>query len=362
MTGSHPPQLPPGSVIGILGGGQLGRMLATAAVELGFRVHVYAPEADSPAFDAARAHTVAPYDDQAALARFAAAADVVTYEFENVPAPTARCLEALVPMRPGAKALAIASDRLEEKRFASRLDVETADFRPVDTPEDLSGVAFDGRQYVLKTRRLGYDGKGQAVVDSDSAAAQAFARFDGHPAILEAFVPFTREISVILARGASGETKAFEPGENTHRDHILAQTQVPAELSDAARSQAIAIAARFAHALDYIGVLAVEFFVTGEVGAERLLVNEIAPRVHNSGHWTADGAAVSQFEQHIRAIAGWPLGEPATLAPTTMTNLIGHDVDTWPALAADPGARLHLYGKAETRAGRKMGHVNRLMR
>lgn len=337
-------------------------MLATAAVDLGFRAHVYAPQPGSPAFDAARFHTVAAYDDEAALARFAAAADVVTYEFENVPAPTAACLEAHVPMRPGSKALAVAQDRLQEKLFAAGLDVETAGFRPVDTPDDLADVAFDGRAYVLKTRRLGYDGKGQAIVDTAKATAQALARFDGRPAILEAFVPFTREISVILARGAGGEIKAFEPGENTHRDHILAQTRVPASLSEAARAQAIAIASRFAEALDYVGVLGVEFFVTGEIGSEKLLVNEIAPRVHNSGHWTQNGAAVSQFEQHIRAIAGWPLAEPATLAPTTMTNLIGDDFDTWATVAAEPGARLHLYGKDETRPGRKMGHVNRLTR
>jgi len=355
----NPAPLPPGAVIGILGGGQLGRMLATAAIELGFRCHVFAPETDSPAFDAARFQTVANYGDQTALTRFAANVDVVTYEFENVPAAAVACIDAIVPIRPGAKALAIAQDRLAEKEFATSLGAETAQFRPVDVEGDLAGVDFGGPKYVLKTRRLGYDGKGQAIVETAAAAAEALAGFGGAPCILEAFVPFTREISVVLARGVSGEIAAFEPGENTHRDHILARTCVPAALSEEARDRAIAIAARFTQALDYVGVLAIEFFVTGEPGHEGLLVNEIAPRVHNSGHWTSDGASVSQFEQHIRAITGWPLAAPATLAPTTMENLIGHEVDAWPRLAADPGARLHLYGKSETRPGRKMGHVNR---
>jgi 5-(carboxyamino)imidazole ribonucleotide synthase len=351
--------LPPGATIGILGGGQLGRMLATAAAELGFACHIYCPDPESPAFDVARARTVAAYDDADALRAFAGAVDVVTYEFENVPGPTAALLAGLVPVRPSARSLEVAQDRLAEKRFAGDIGAATAACLAIDTAADFSAAAFDGRRHVLKTRRLGYDGKGQAIVGTRPEAEAAFERFGGRPCLLEAFVPFEREVSVVLARGADGTAAAFEPAENVHKDHILWQSRVPATLAAEAAAEAIAVAGRFAAALDHVGVLAVEFFVTGEAGTGRLLVNEIAPRVHNSGHWTQDGATVSQFEQHIRAVAGWPLSRPATLAPTVMTNLIGADADAWADLAAEPGARLHLYGKRETRPGRKMGHVNR---
>lgn len=355
-----PAPLPPGSVIGILGGGQLGRMLAAAANELGFRCHIYCPDPGSPAFDCARFTTVAAYDDTDALSRFAHAVDIVTYEFENVPASTADTLSAYVPVRPGREALAISQDRLEEKRFAASVDAATAPFWPIDSQSDLAAVPFDGSAYVLKTRRLGYDGKGQAIVRTCDDAAGALAASGNQPSIIEAFIDFEREISVILARGRDGQIVAYEPGENTHRSHILDQTRIPANLTTEVAAAAVAIAGRFAHKLDYVGILAVEFFVSGASGQAHLLVNEIAPRVHNSGHWTQDGARTSQFEQHIRAIAGWPLAPAATLAPTVMTNLVGHQADNWAASAGDPEVHIHIYGKAETRPGRKMGHLNRV--
>lgn len=359
-----PAPLAPGSTIGILGGGQLGRMLSSAAIELGFHTHVFCPQADSPAFDASRHTTIADYNDETALAKFAKSVDIVTYEFENVPAATAEFLYALVPVRPGQKALSVAQDRLEEKQFAASISAETAPFWQIDTEADFADIPFDGTSYVLKTRRMGYDGKGQAIVKTLAEASEALQSFNGHAAILEAFISFKSEISVILARGLGGETHAFEPGQNTHKNHILATTTIPAPINANIKTNAILIASRFAEALDYVGILGVEFFVTGDTArlgtSEGLLVNEIAPRVHNSGHWTQDGAKTSQFEQHIRAICGWPLGSADTLAPTIMTNLIGSDFDAWADIAAEPQAHLHLYGKSENRPGRKIGHVNRL--
>lgn len=356
-------RLRPGDTIGILGGGQLARMLALAAAPLGLGVHVYAPEADSPAFAVVARHTVARYDDEAALAAFAATVDAVTYEFENIPVETVRFLEARVAVRPGARALQVAQDRLEEKSLARRLGALTAPYAAVLTADDLTRALGDiGAPAVLKTTRLGYDGKGQAKIRTAADAGAALAAMNGQQAILEGFIDFRLEISVVAARGHDGAFAAFDPTENEHRNHILHRSIAPANVTSATAERAVAIARSIADALDYVGVLGVEFFVVGAGAAERLIVNEIAPRVHNSGHWTQDGAVTSQFEQHMRAVAGWPLGAPTRLgAAAEMINLIGDEVDQWATLSADPRAKLHLYGKRESRPGRKMGHVNRLL-
>jgi 5-(carboxyamino)imidazole ribonucleotide synthase len=353
--------LPPGSVIGILGGGQLGRMLALAAARLGLRCHVYCPDPESPAFDVAAGRTVAGYDDARALGDFARSVDVVTYEFENVPVAAIELLSESVPVRPGARALALSQDRLSEKSFLSEIGVATAAFAPVDDRASLDrALGAIGVPAVLKTRRFGYDGKGQAAIRWADEAGQALEALRGAPAILEKFVSFAREISVIAVRGLDGTVAAYDPAENVHRDGILATSTVPARVGAETAAEARRVAERLMSALDYVGVIGVELFVGRE--DEALLVNEFAPRVHNSGHWTEDGCAVSQFESHIRAVAGWPLGPTTRLADVVMTNLIGGDADDWRKLAAESGARLHLYGKRETRLGRKMGHVNRLAR
>jgi 5-(carboxyamino)imidazole ribonucleotide synthase len=350
--------LAPGATIGILGGGQLGRMIALAAAELGMRCHVFCPDADEPALDVAAGRTIAPYEDSAALDRFAGEVDCATIEFENLPLEALDRIAQRVPMRPGSASLRITQDRLAERRFVEQLDVAVAPYIAVERAEDLETWDFAAARAVLKTRRLGYDGKGQAVVANADEAAAAFARLGARPAILERFIPFRCEASAIVARGASGAMATFEPTENEHRNHILAASRVPASLAPATVDRAIETARSIATALDHVGVLAVEYFVTGSGSDETLLVNEIAPRVHNSGHWTQDGANVSQFTQHIRAIAGWPLVTPRRLAATRMVNLIGDEAQNWLAHAAEPGARLHLYGKREARPGRKMGHVN----
>ncbi|MFP4328776.1 MAG: 5-(carboxyamino)imidazole ribonucleotide synthase [Paracoccaceae bacterium] len=350
--------LAPGSVIGILGGGQLGRMLSVAAARLGYRCHVYEPGAAPPAGDVAHAVTTAPYEDAAALAAFARAVDVVTYEFENVPTAALDLIEAHCPIRPGREALRISQDRLTEKDFLSGLGLATAPFAPVETAAELeAALARIGMPAILKTRRFGYDGKGQARIARPEDAAGALAALQGAPAILEGFVSFSHEVSVIAARGISGEVSAYDPGENLHEGGILRRTTVPARLSAAQRTDAVLLAGRILNALDYVGVLGVELFVT----PGGLVVNEIAPRVHNSGHWTQNGCAVDQFEQHVRAVAGWPLGDGGRHADVVMENLIGDDVARVPQIAAEPGAALHLYGKAEARPGRKMGHVNRIV-
>jgi 5-(carboxyamino)imidazole ribonucleotide synthase len=350
--------LPPGSTIGVLGAGQLARMLALAAAPLGLKTHVFAPDGDEPAFEVSGAGTIAAYEDEAALARFAEAVDVVTYEFENVPARTAELLAARRPVRPGPRALGLTQDRLVEKRFIAELGLPLAAFAGVDA-ESLEAAGAVGFPAVLKTRRLGYDGKGQARVGSPAELAAAFAAIGRQPATLEAFVPFAKEVSVVAARATDGAFCAYDAIENVHRDHILATSTAPAEVGPETAAEAVEAARRIAAALDYVGVLAVEFFVTRE-GA--LLVNEIAPRVHNSGHWTIEGAETSQFEQHVRAVAGWPLGPATRRAPrVAMENLVGDAARHWAALAAEPGAHLHLYGKAEARPGRKMGHVTRLL-
>ena len=353
--------LSPGDTIGILGGGQLGRMLALAAAPLGLKTHVYCPDPDSPAFDVSATHTIAAYDDTAALELFAASVDVVTYEFENVPGPTAEHLAARVPVRPGPRALAVSQDRLAEKTFLRETGIPVAGFEPIDEAGAVApALASLGGRGILKTRRMGYDGKGQSLVASASDAAAAFERVGRAPAILEAFIPFEREVSVIAARGLDGTLRAYDVAENVHRDHILKTSTVPAEIDADLAAQARDIAERICTGLEYVGVIGVEFFVLPEGAEQRLLVNEIAPRVHNSGHWTEAACHVSQFEQHIRAVAGLPLGAVERHSDVVMENLIGDEALTWAAVLAEPDARLHLYGKAEVRAGRKMGHVNRL--
>jgi 5-(carboxyamino)imidazole ribonucleotide synthase len=355
------PPIRPGMIVGILGGGQLGRMLSLAAAEMGLSCHIYCPDPKSPAFAVAAARTVAPYEDEAALAAFAGAVDVVTFEFENVPSATVAFLAGRSTVFPGALALSVAQDRLLEKRLMEREGIAVAPFAEVGKQADIySAIAKTGRPALLKTRRLGYDGKGQALIRAGDDPVAAWRAIGETSAILEAFVPFEREISVILVRARDGEVRTYDIAENVHEGGILATTTVPASIPPAVAEQAAAIARRIAGALDHVGVLAVEMFVVADGGGHRLLVNEIAPRVHNSGHWTADACLCSQFEQHVRAIAGWPLGDPARHSDAQMVNLIGESVGKWPAIAAEAGARLHLYGKAETRPGRKMGHVNRL--
>jgi 5-(carboxyamino)imidazole ribonucleotide synthase len=351
--------LAPGSVIGILGGGQLGRMLSVAASRLGYRCHIYDPDPAAPAAHVADRVTTAGYDDHAALTAFAADAAVITYEFENIPANALGLLGTTRPIRPGVRALAVSQDRLSEKTFLSGLGLATAPFAPVADADDMaSALARIGTPSILKTRRLGYDGKGQARLTAPEDADGALAGLAGAPAILEGMVAFEREVSVIAARGADGHVVAYDPGENVHEGGILRTTRIPADLSDDQRREATGIAARILDALDYVGVIGVELFVTPRA----LLVNEFAPRVHNTGHWTQNGCAVDQFEQHIRAIAGWPLGAADRFADVTMENLIGSDIDRVPVLAATPGAAIHLYGKSEARDGRKMGHVNHVRR
>jgi 5-(carboxyamino)imidazole ribonucleotide synthase len=350
--------LEPQATIGILGGGQLGRMLALAAARLGLKCHVLAPSPDSPAFDVVHRVTCADYSDTEALDRFAADVDVVTYEFENVPAETATFLAARVPVLPDPKILATTQDRLTEKTFVSGLGIGTAAFAAVGQPAELvAALAHIGRPAVLKTRRYGYDGKGQATIRNGTDPEAAWREVGGQPCILEAYVPFEREVSVVAARGMDGNVECFDVTENEHRDHILKVSRVPAVLSEAPAQEARRIAEAIAQKFGYVGVLAVELFVLR--GGE-LLVNEIAPRVHNSGHWTLDGASVSQFEQHIRAVAGWPLGKPVRHGRVEMINLIGDEVADYRRWLSVPGACVHLYGKAAVRPGRKMGHVTRV--
>ena len=346
--------LPPGSVIGILGGGQLGRMLSVAASRLGLKCVIFDPDPNAPAAQVAWRHIAASYDDASALDEFGALADVITYEFENIPTAALDRLEGTAPIRPGRQALAVSQDRLDEKRFLEGLGLAVAPFAPVDDLQSLKD-AIDriGTPAILKTRRFGYDGKGQARLAAPDDAGAAIAAMSGAPAVLEGFVDFDREISVIGARGTDGSVACFDPGENVHREGILRTTTVPAAIPSSLATDAVLVAGRILNALDYVGVIGVELFVTNS----GLVVNEIAPRVHNSGHWTQDACLIDQFEQHIRAIAGWPLGDGSRHADAVMENLIGDEVDIWPSMQT---AALHLYGKAEARPGRKMGHVNRI--
>ncbi len=351
----------PVKTVGILGGGQLGRMLALAGARLGLRSVVLCPDPASPAFEVAGEHIVADYEDETALADFAARVDVVTYEFENVPAATADFLAARLPVRPGPRSLEVSQDRLAEKTFLASLGIATAPFRAVDTLEDLEeGLAAIGVPAVLKTRRLGYDGKGQAKITTPADAAAAFAAMAGAPAILEGWVPFAREVSVLTVRGVDGDVVSFDVPENEHRDHILKFSRVPARLAPESGAAAIAVGEGVANALGHVGVIAVELFVVEDAAGARIVANEIAPRVHNSGHWTESACLVSQFEMHMRAVAGLPLADPVRHSDVEMENLIGDDARDPERFLAEDGASLHLYGKAEIRAGRKMGHVNRI--
>ncbi len=354
---AHP--LPPGSTIGIFGGGQLGRMLAVAAARLGLKVRVYS-DRPGPACDVAAATTIAPFEDLAAVEAFAGSVDVLTYEFENVPLEAATAAERVRLVYPGPRALGIAQDRLAEKRFIAGLDIPVAPFAAVDNEGDLeAALATLGKPAILKTRRFGYDGKGQVrLIDTEVASAlDAIGRV---PALLESQVTFAFEISVLAVRAKGGETLCYDIPVNTHRGGILDTSVVPAPLPRAHSDRAKAIASRIAVALDYVGVLAVEMFYLGERAPEPLIVNEIAPRVHNSGHWTIDACTVSQFENHIRAVAGWPLGSVRRHSNARMKNLIGEEVEAWEEFAREPGACLHIYGKDRAQPGRKMGHVTRL--
>ena len=349
--------LPPGSTIGVIGGGQLGRMMAMAAARLGYRCHIFDPHEAPCAAEVANAFTRAAFDDEYALVAFAAACDVVTYEFENVPvAPLAAIGQKL---RPGTRSLEVAQDRAIEKEFIETCGARVAPWLRIASVEDAeAAVAVLGVPFVLKTRRLGYDGKGQAWVRDGDDPGEAFRRIDSEPAVAEQAIAFEAEYSVVIARAADGATRCFDPPLNEHQDGILRRSTVPGGPLVAGQAEdAKAIAERIASALGHVGVLTVEFFAT----ADGPLVNEIAPRVHNSGHWTIEGAHTSQFEQHIRAICDLPLGDPSLVASTaSMQNLIGRDVDSWAGFLAEDGAALHLYNKGEARAGRKMGHVTRV--
>jgi 5-(carboxyamino)imidazole ribonucleotide synthase len=361
VTASHQVKLKPGDTIGILGGGQLGRMLVMAAARLGLRCQVFSPDPDSPAFDVVMHATCAEYADVEALDLFANDVDVITYEFENVPAAAAMILAARRPVLPDRKILETTQDRLAEKDFVKRLGIGTADYADISSATALrAAIKRIGLPAVIKTRRFGYDGKGQAIIRAGDDPDKVWADLGTKSAILEAFIPFEREVSVIAARSADGHVECFDVTENEHRDHILKFSRAPAGISDALAAQARGIAETIANALNYVGVLAVEMFVVQGEGGPTVLVNEIAPRVHNSGHWTLDGASISQFEQHIRAIAGWPLGKPVRHGPVTMTNLIGDDIHRYEQWLTVPGATVHLYGKGPPRPGRKMGHVTQV--
>ena len=346
--------LPQGACIGILGGGQLGRMLAVAASRLGLKAHIFEPGANPPAGHVADQVTTASYEDDAALRRFAQSVDVITYEFENIPTSALDILEQIRPIHPGRRALAISQDRLSEKEFLTGLGLKVAPYANVTTAAEAEAAAQSiGTPSILKTRRMGYDGKGQIRLKDASDMAEAWQAMQGAPSVLEGFINFSHEVSVIAARASDGQVACYDPGENVHREGILHSTTVPASLSAAQRMDAVLLAGQILNALDYVGVMGVELFVT----ADGLIVNEIAPRVHNSGHWTQNGCDICQFEQHIRAVAGWPLGDGSRHSDIRMENLIGADMDRVPELRKT-NAALHLYGKSEVKPGRKMGHVN----
>jgi 5-(carboxyamino)imidazole ribonucleotide synthase len=350
--------IPPGSTIGILGGGQLGRMTALAAATLGYRCHVFAPESDSPAALVSENWTWAAWEDQDALERFAATVDVITYEFENVPAPAAAFLSTLKPVRPGPRALEMAQHRAREKEFFASIGIPVAPWAPVHDVDGLHRAAAEiGLPAILKTAREGYDGKGQARIFDRSEIATAWGVLDGREGVLETLIPFESEMSVIVARGVDGSVLAFPPGTNVHSHGILATSTIPSSAPVAAVEAAMAHGRRLAEALDLVGLVALELFVTKD---GQVLANEMAPRPHNSGHWSMDACRTSQFEQLVRAICGLPLGPVDILQPVVMENLVGIEVERWREAVADPKAKLHLYGKTRTRSGRKMGHINRL--
>ena len=346
--------LPQGACIGILGGGQLGRMLAVAASRLGLKAHIFEPGANPPAGHVADQVTTASYEDDAALRRFAQSVDVITYEFENIPTSALDILEQIRPIHPGRRALATSQDRLSEKEFLTGLGLKVAPYANVTTAAEAEAAAQSiGTPSILKTRRMGYDGKGQIRLKDASDMAEAWQAMQGAPSVLEGFINFSHEVSVIAARASDGQVACYDPGENVHREGILHSTTVPATLTAAQRMDAVLLAGQILNALDYVGVMGVELFVT----TDGLIVNEIAPRVHNSGHWTQNGCDICQFEQHIRAVAGWPLGDGTRHSDIRMENLIGADMDRVPELRKT-NAALHLYGKSEVKPGRKMGHIN----
>lgn len=350
--------LKPGSTIGILGGGQLGRMLSVAAAQLGFDVAIYTDETDSPACRVSKRTVVAQYDDEAQLADFVRSVDVITTEFENVPARTAEALIAAgATVYPDPRALSTAQDRFDEKRYFKSIGIETPPFAAISSQADLDAIIDTiGIPSILKTRRLGYDGRGQIRLKTGADKIGAYEKL-GAPGILEGFCAFEREVSIIAARGVSGEITYYDLCENEHAGGILSRTTLPSAADPQVHIAARDAARRVLEGFAYVGVLTIEFFVMPDGS---LIANEMAPRVHNSGHWTIEGALTSQFEQHIRAIAGWPLGSTKRLAGIEMLNLIGEQADAWQTLAADPNAKLHLYGKRDTRTGRKMGHVTKL--
>jgi 5-(carboxyamino)imidazole ribonucleotide synthase len=354
--------LPPGAVIGILGGGQLGRMTAMAAAHLGYRAHVFCPDTDAPATHVTSRATIAPYEDEAALAAFAAAVDVITIEFENIPLAAAEFLATRAPFHPDPSILSICQNRLREKAFCREIGVPTARYADVDDVATLGAAVSElGRPCVLKTAEMGYDGKGQVAIAADTDLAAAWAEMSkaatGAGAILESYVDFHMEISVIVARGTDGTRQTYVPVENQHKNHILDQTIVPARISAKFIDKAEGIARHMAAEIGLVGLLAIEMFVTGD---GEVLVNELAPRAHNSGHWTLDACVTSQFEQLVRAVAGLPLGSTEALAQAVMKNLIGKDVADAQAQLREPRTKLHLYGKTESRPGRKMGHITRI--
>jgi len=348
--------VPPGGTIGILGGGQLGQMLALAGGRLGLKTHIYNTKADCPAASAAAQLTVGEFEDLDAVLAFAKTCDAVTYEFENVPAQTAKAVASVAPLRPSARALDVSQDRLAEKSFLrAQLGLDVAGFEDITSVFDLRrAIKRLGLPCVLKTRRFGYDGKGQVIIRTEAEIDAAWDVLAPAPCILEAFVPFAREVSIVAARGVNGEIAAYPLTENVHENHILRRSTAPANQDDGSAAQ---MASRILEQLNYIGVMGVEFFQM-ENGA--LIVNEIAPRVHNSGHWTQNAGCTDQFEQHMRAVAGWPLGDAIPRYNVEMTNLIGDDVTAWKTLAQQKGTFLHLYGKSEIRKGRKMGHINQI--
>jgi 5-(carboxyamino)imidazole ribonucleotide synthase len=350
--------LTPGSTIGILGGGQLARMLSVAASRLGIKTYIYADEAAAPAFAVASDRTIGAYDDEQAVAAFAGKVAVVTCEFENVPAKALEVAARAAQVFPPAKSFAVAQDRLTEKDFVAGLGIQVAAYASVETLDELRAALTRLKlPALLKTRRLGYDGKGQVPIRDTGDAESAWHAIHGVPAVLEGIVPFEREVSVIAVRGGDGEIRFYDPVENVHQGGILAISRVPAAISQSSAIEAQRIAGTIANALGHVGVIAVEMFER-EDGS--LVVNEFAPRVHNSGHWTIDACVISQFENHVRAICGWPLGDTSRHSDAVMTNLIGAEVDKWRDLAAEPGTSVHLYGKTEARPGRKMGHATRL--
>ncbi len=353
--------LAPGAKIGILGGGQLGRMLSVAAARLGLCAHIYSPQHGSPAFETAPLQTVAPYADLDAIKKFASSVDVVTTEFENIPLESYEHAANFTRVAPKPTALAIAQDRLAEKRFLTSHNIPVAPYTEIEQEKDIVSAIYKlGPDGILKTRRLGYDGKGQIRLGLNIDADEAIKAYNGEPSIFEQIVPFEMEISCVAARDGAGKMVFYDSPQNVHRNQILAESKVPAPIEPDLEKLARAYTAKIAENLDYIGVITVEFFVLG-VGSEvPLVVNEIAPRVHNSGHWTIDACAFSQFDNHIRAISGWALGPTTRHSDAMMLNIVGSDMDRWEDAATNEGALLYLYGKGDARPGRKMGHVTYL--